>query len=126
MPPGTETVLLAEDEPSVRKMVAHVLRNQGYTVLEAANGVEALRIADGDPTNDIQLLLTDVVMPQMGGPELAEELHATHPNIKVLFTSGYTGDYLSHLNTMPSGTEFLAKPYMPEALAVRVREVLDK
>ena len=67
-----------------------------------------------------------VVMPQINGPELAEKLHASHPSIKVLFTSGYTGDYLSQLNTLTTGSEFLAKPYMPDALAVEVREVLDQ
>ena len=65
-------------------------------------------------------------MPQMGGPELAEQLNVIHPHIKVLFTSGYTGDYLSQINTLSAGTEFLAKPYLPDALAIKVREVLDR
>ena len=123
---GKETVLLAEDEPLVRTMVATVLRVQGYEVLETANGEEALRMFEKHGGEGIELLLTDVVMPQMGGPELAEKLHATHPEIKVLFTSGYTGDYLSHLNTLTTGSEFLAKPYIPDTLAVKVREVLDQ
>ena len=124
-PQGMEKVLLVEDEPMVRSMAAMVLRDQGYEVLETANGEEALRVAQQDGGEGIELLLTDVVMPQMGGPELAEKLHATRPDIKVLLTSGYTGDYLPHLNTSTTGTEFLAKPYMPNALAVKVREVLD-
>ena len=107
-------------------MVATVLRDRGYEVLEASNGEEALRTVEKHGGEGIELLLTDVVMPQMGGLELAEKLHVTHPDIKVLFTSGYTGDYLSHLNTLTTGTEFLAKPYMPDALAVKVREVLDQ
>jgi len=125
-PQGKETVLLAEDEPLVRSMVATVLRNQGYMVLEASNGEEALRMVQKHGGEGIELLLTDVVMPQMGGPELAEQLRATHPGIKVLFTSGYVGDSVSEHGNLPTGTEFLAKPYMPDALAVKVREVLDQ
>ena len=107
-------------------MVATVLSDRGYEVLEAANGEEALGMVQKHTGEGIELLLTDVVMPQMGGPELAEQLHATHPEIKVFFTSGYTGDSVSQLNILPTGTEFLAKPYMPDALAVKVREVLDQ
>ena len=125
-PQGKETVLLAEDEPLVRSMAAMVLRDRGYAVLEAGNGEEALRMVQKHGGEGIELLLTDVVMPQMGGPELAEQLNAIHPHIKVLFTSGYTGDYLSQLNTLNTGTEFLAKPYLPDTLAVKVREVLDR
>ena len=123
---GKETVLLAEDEPLVRSMVATVLRDRGYEVLEASNGEEALRVVQKHGGESIELLLTDVVMPQMNGPELAEQLHTTHPDIKVLFTSGYTGDSVSELNILPTGTDFLAKPYMPETLGVKVREVLDR
>ena len=123
---GQETVLLAEDEPLVRSMAATVLRDRGYEVLQAANGEEALGAVQKHGGEGIDLLLTDVVMPQMGGPELAEKLHASHPNIKVLFISGYIGEYLSQLNTLNTGTEFLAKPYLPETLAVKVREVLDR
>ncbi len=123
-PQGKETVLLAEDEPLVRSMVATVLRDRGYEVLEAANGEEALGMVEKHGGEGIELLVTDVVMPQMGGPELAEKLNVTHPDIKVLFTSGYTGEYLS--NTLTTGTEFLAKPYLPDAQAVQVREVLDQ
>ena len=124
-PRGKETVLLAEDEPLVRTMVATVLRDRGYQVLEAANGEEALRVVQKHDGKGIQLLLTDVVMPQMSGLELAEKPHATHPNLKVIFTSGYLGDSGSELDILPTGTEFLPKPYMPETLAVKVREVLD-
>ena len=125
-PQGKETVLLAEDEPLVRSMVATVLRDRGYEVLEASNGEEALRMVQKHGGEGIELLLTDVVMPQMNGPELAEQLQATHPDIKVLFTSGYTGDSVSQLNLLATGTDFLAKPYLPETLAVKVREVLDR
>ncbi|MCH8744850.1 MAG: response regulator [Chloroflexi bacterium] len=126
LPQGKETVLLAEDEPLVRSMVATVLRDRGYLVLETANGAEALGMVQKHDGEDIQLLLTDVVMPQMSGTELAEQIWATHPDIKVLFTSGYTGDFISSVNNSPTSSNFLAKPYMPEALAVKVREVLDQ
>ncbi len=125
-PQGKETVLLAEDEPLLRSMVATVLRGRGYEVLETANGEEALGMVQKHGGEGIELLLTDVVMPQMGGLELAKKLHATNPNIKVLFTSGYAGDSLFELDALPTGTEFLPKPYMPETLAVKVREVLNQ
>jgi CheY-like chemotaxis protein len=106
--------------------VATVLRDRGYEVLEASNGEEALRMVQKHGPEGIELLLTDVVMPQMSGWELVEKLHATHPDIKVLFTSGYAGDSVSQHDNLPTGTEFLAKPYLPDALAVKVREVLDQ
>ena len=126
LPQGKETVLLAEDEPLVRSMVATVLRDRGYSVLETANGAEALGVVQKHDGEDIQLLLTDVVMPQMSGTELAEQIWATHPDIKVLFTSGYTGDSISSVNNYPKSSNFLPKPYLPEALVVKVREVLDQ
>ena len=101
-------------------MVATVLWDRGYEVLEASNGEEALRLAQNYAGESIQLLLTDVVMPQMNGQELVDRLHASHPKIKVLFTSGSIGDSRSGLDLLPTGTEFLAKPYLPEALAVKV------
>ena len=123
---GKETVLLAEDEPLVRYMAATMLRDRGYEVLEAANGEEALRMAQERDGEGIELLMTDLVMPQMSGRELVENLHATHPNIKVLFTSGYLGDSVPDLDILPAGSDYLAKPYLPDALAVKVREVLDR
>ena len=126
LPPGTETVLLAEDEPSVRKMAAQVLRNQGYTVLEAANGAEALRVADEDPNENIRLLLTDVVMPQMGGRELADQFRSRYHDIKVLFTSGYMELESDSWHQLGSENSFLQKPFLPDALALKVRETLDK
>ncbi len=87
-PQGKETVLLAEDEPLVRSMAATMLRDRGYEVLEAGNGEEALRTVEKQGGEGIELLRTDVVMPQMSCPELVEQLHASHPGIKVLFTSG--------------------------------------
>lgn len=126
MPPGTETVLLAEDETSVREMAAHVLRDQGYTVLEAANGAEALRIAEEGPNENIQLLLTDVVMPQMGGRELAIQLRSRYQHVKVLFTTAYMDPEFDLRHQQGFETSFLQKPYLPDVLARKVREVLDK
>jgi signal transduction histidine kinase len=126
LPPGTETVLLAEDEPSVRKMAAHVLRNQGYTVLEAANGAEALRVAAEGSNEDIRLLMTDVVMPQMGGRELADRFRSRYHGVKVLFTSGYVDLELDWCQRPGYETSFLQKPFLPDALAHKVREALDK
>jgi CheY-like chemotaxis protein len=88
MPRGTETVLLVEDEPLVREIASHVLHEQGYTVLEAGNGEDALRIIHGDAGAPIDLLVTDVVMPQLGGKVLAERVMTAYPSIKVLFVSG--------------------------------------
>ena len=84
-----------------------------------------MRVVQKHGEESIELLLTDVVMPRMSGPELAEKLHASYPGIKVLFTSEYIGDSVSQLDNFPS-TGFLAKPYLPDALAIKVREVLDR
>ncbi len=108
---GTETVLLVEDEPAVRALGARVLRSRGYTVLDAANGVEALRVAAAAGAR-IDLLLTDVVMPQMGGEALAEQFRALYPRTRVLFVRD-------------CGALFIEKPFSPAALARKVREVLD-
>jgi PAS domain S-box-containing protein len=122
---GSETILLAEDEPAVRALGARVLRSHGYNVLEAANGVEALRVArdhDGPP---IDLLLTDVVMPQMGGEALAEQFRAAYPRARVLFTSGYADSASFRSSVRDHGAPFIEKPFSPAALARKVREVLD-
>ena len=125
LPLGDETVLLAEDEPLVREVAAHVLRQQGYTVLEASNGHEALSVADEAAVHPIHLLLTDVVMPLMGGPQLVERLKERQLETKVLFTSGYTDDSIvgNHVLTQRAG--FMQKPFTPAVLARKVREVLD-
>ncbi len=126
MPRGTETILLVEDESVVRELSSSVLRELGYTVLEAANGDEALRLAQQHGEHDVDLLLTDVVMPQMGGRELADKLRAIHPNTKVLFTSGYTEDAVQQRGINDPTIEFLQKPYRPDSLARKVREVLSR
>ncbi len=125
MPIGNETVLLVEDEVAVRSLAARVLSDQGYTVLSASNGVEALRIADAMPLPEIDLLLTDVIMPIMGGKEVADRLTAMRPDLKVLFTSGYTDDTIARQGILKPGTAFTHKPFSPTELAAKVRQVLD-
>jgi signal transduction histidine kinase len=122
---GNETVLVVEDEPVVRDLAACILRAEGYTVVEAGNGEEGLRVArqhDGK----IDLVLTDVVMPVMSGKQMADALRASHPDTKVLFTSGYTEDALGHHGVLGPGIVFLQKPYLTTTLARKVREVLDE
>jgi len=125
VPRGTETVLLVEDEPLVREIASHVLHEQGYTVLEAGNGDDALRIVGAYTEGTIALLITDVVMPQMGGKVLAEQVTSVYPSIKVLFISGYAADAIVHHGRLDPGTNFLSKPFTPAAFARKVREVLD-
>ena len=126
LPLGTETVFLVEDEPLVRSMASLVLRERGYTVVESTNGVEALRVAKERGEEEIHLLLTDVVMPQMGGSELAERLRTQHPETRVLFTSGYTDEAVVRPDPLQNGADFIKKPFTPAALALKVREVLDR
>ena len=125
MPTGTETVLLVEDEPSVRGLATLVLRRQGYTVLDAANGAEALRVARDHPGDEIGLLLTDVVMPHMSGKELAGHLQPLMPGLKVLMTSGFPDEAAVPGQGWNPGISFIPKPFTPAELARRVREVLD-
>lgn len=122
---GCETVLLVEDEPAVRELAALTLREKGYTVVEAVNGAEGLRIAR-QHEGRIDLVLTDVIMPVMGGKEMADLLQTSHPDTKVLFTSGYTEDAIGHHGVLRPGIVFLQKPYMTTTLARKVREVLDE
>jgi two-component system cell cycle sensor histidine kinase/response regulator CckA len=122
---GNETVLLVEDEPSVRGLAARVLRKQGYNVLEAVNGGEALQIAD-TYSGKIDLLLTDVVMPQIGGKELYDQLKPLRADLKVLFTSGYTETAIVQQGNLPPGVAFLQKPFSPIFLTHKVRELLDQ
>jgi two-component system cell cycle sensor histidine kinase/response regulator CckA len=125
LPHGKETILLVEDEPTLRKLTKLVLQDLGYTILEAANGSEALDIAKQRNFNDVDLVFTDVVMPQMGGKELADHIHAMRPEAKVLFTSGYTEDAIVHHGVLNNDVAFLHKPYTPNVLARKLREVLD-
>ncbi|HEX9872078.1 MAG TPA: ATP-binding protein, partial [Candidatus Tectomicrobia bacterium] len=121
---GSETVLLVEDEDEVRAAVCESLRMRGYIVLKARHGKEAVMICRRH-AGPIHLLLTDVLMPQMIGPELVQRVSPLHPEMKVLYVSGYTGDALHQRNLMEPGTAFLQKPFTPDALARQVRAVLD-
>ncbi|HZC81182.1 MAG TPA: ATP-binding protein, partial [Nitrospiraceae bacterium] len=121
---GSETILLVEDEPGVRKLAKTILHTHGYTVLEAAQGKEAFRLS-GQHTGTIHLMITDVVMPGMSGRELAERLKSARPSMKVLFMSGYTDKAMVHHGELDPCTAFLQKPFTPQALARKVREVLE-
>ena len=120
---GSETILVLEDEARVRKLVCEVLAGHGYHVLEAVRGEEAMRMAS-EYKGCIHLLLTDVVMPEMSGPQALEQIRARHPNMKVLFMSGYTDEAMMHHGILDSGAPFLQKPFLPDALAQKVRDVL--
>ena len=104
LPKGTETVLLAEDEPGVLEVASKLLSEQGYRVLRASNGVEALGVAWMHAPEKIDLLLIDVVMPQMNGKDLADQLEAIHPGTRVLYTSGYTDEVIGHHGVLEEGT----------------------
>jgi signal transduction histidine kinase/DNA-binding response OmpR family regulator len=120
-----ETVLVLEDEASVRTLIVRCLRTSGYNVIEATSGAEALDLAMNHP-EPIHLLLTDVVMPQMSGSEVAEKWHAIRPETKLLYMSGYTDDAVVRHGVLQAAMEFLQKPFTPARLAEKVREVLDK
>jgi len=124
VPGGVETILLAEDEPSVRRMVCRALRGAGYRVLEAINGAEALQIAQRE-SDVIHLVMSDLVMPVMGGRELGERLAKVRPEIRMLYISGYTDDDVIRRGLLVPGSPFLQKPFEAPALARKVREVLD-
>jgi CheY-like chemotaxis protein len=122
---GAETVLLVEDEAGVRELASRVLRGQGYTVLEASDGPRALELF-ADHRGEIRMLVTDVVMPHMSGRILAQRLLEQSPGVGVLYISGYTDDAILHHGVLGPDSTFLQKPFAPEALAQKVREVLDR
>jgi CheY-like chemotaxis protein len=123
-PRGTETILLVEDEEIVRSLAQQVLEGCGYTVIEAGNGAEALSLCEKTDCQ-IDLLMTDVVMPQMGGRELVERFVHIYPQTQILFTSGYTDDEVVRYGVVEAGTNFIQKPFTPHGLALKVREILD-
>jgi PAS domain S-box-containing protein len=124
LPQATGTILLVEDEALVRDIGTQALRLQGYTVLAAEDGEEALQVLRQHP-GEIDLVVTDLVMPVMGGRELADRLHKTHPHLKVLFISGYTDDTIVRRGILEPGAAFIQKPFTPTDLARKVRELLD-
>jgi two-component system, cell cycle sensor histidine kinase and response regulator CckA len=126
LPRGTETILLVEDDPALLEMAASLLRRLGYTVLAAANGIEALSLKQQRNVGHVDLLFTDLVMPHMGGKELSERVRATNPYTRVLFTSAYTENAVIHQGALNQGLSLLQKPFTPSALAHKLREVLDQ
>lgn len=120
---GTETILVAEDEPAVRALVCEMLNQLGYTVLKAADGDEALRILEKH--GPVDLLLTDVIMPVMGGRELAKRVSSLKPATKIVYMSGYTDDTLAFHGLPQPDIAFIQKPFTPAALAEKLRTVLS-
>ncbi len=121
---GKETVLLVEDEPGVRKLACKILQTKGYKLIEASRGAEALALCETHK-GMIDLLITDVVMPDISGRELADRLRSGHPGLRLLYMSGYTDEAVIRHGVLDAGVAFLQKPFTPEALARRVRQVLD-
>ena len=121
---GSETILLVEDEDAVRSLARQVLEQQGFTVLEAKNGEEALEFVDQHRVA-LHLLITDVVMPGMSGPEVAEHLGKQQPDLRILYISGYTDNAIGDGTVLEAGTGYLQKPFSPDALLQKVRSILD-
>ena len=122
---GKEVILVVEDEDDVRELVHEILSTHGYTVLTASNGSKALQVIQ-QHKDAINLLITDVVMPEMGGPELAGRIRSEHPETRVLFTSGYTDHAIVQNGVLQADVSFIQKPFTPANLTRKIREVLDK
>jgi nitrogen-specific signal transduction histidine kinase/CheY-like chemotaxis protein len=122
---GHETILLVEDESMILDIAVKILEHQGYTVIAAATPGEAIRLAR-EHAGEIDLLMTDVVMPEMNGRDLARNLLSLYPNLKRLFMSGYTADVIAHHGVLDEGVQFIQKPFSVQTLAVKVRKVLDE
>jgi DNA-binding response OmpR family regulator len=122
---GTETILVAEDNAALGALAEEVLSSQGYRVIVAKDGTEAVRLFSENPER-FALVFLDVVMPKLGGPEAFSQMVAIRPNLPVIFASGHAAETASLNSTMPTGAVFLQKPYMPQSLAESVRAVLDR
>jgi CheY-like chemotaxis protein len=123
IPKGEEKILVVEDEPAVRQLAVLILRQVGYHVQESGNAFEALEVIRRNPVFD--LVITDVIMPQMSGKSLCDEIKKQMPHTKVLLMSGYTDDALAHHGVLDEGLNFLEKPFSPSQFATKVREVID-
>jgi CheY-like chemotaxis protein len=121
---GREMILLVEDDPQVRSLTARLLRGWGYRVLPAADPADAVRMAAEHP-GELDLILSDIVMPGQSGPELVSGLASTQPHARTLFVSGYPGDEMETFGLTDGALPILAKPYAPDELALRVRQLLD-
>ena len=121
---GQETILVVEDEVPVRLVTRRILELRGYTVLEAGNPRAALNLCQ-QYQGQVDLLITDVIMPDLSGPELAERLMESYPDLKVLFVSGYTSDVLDEYGLFGQDIVLLEKPFTPDSLTRKVRETLD-
>jgi CheY-like chemotaxis protein len=121
---GKETILLVEDEPMILTITTALLEYLGYTVLAPSSPGEAIRMA-GEHSSEIHLLLTDVIMPEMNGKDLAARLRPDHPHLKCLFMSGYTSDVIAQHGILDEGVQFIQKPFSIKDLAIKVRAVLE-
>jgi len=122
---GHETILLVEDEPMILNMIRNMLKRQGYNVLHATSPFDAIFQAK-EQAEEIHLLITDVIMPEMNGRDLAEKLIPIVPGLKCLFMSGYTADVIAHHSVLDEGVHFIQKPFSLKDLTAKVRETLDK
>jgi signal transduction histidine kinase len=123
---GTETLMVVEDDPSLRHLAREILKARGYQVLTAVNGQDALQVARNHQGPPIRLVITDVIMPMMGGEVMAQWLKTTYPDLKILFTSGYMDDLLIRQAAADSDIQFMPKPYTPGVLTRKVRDLLDQ
>jgi two-component system, cell cycle sensor histidine kinase and response regulator CckA len=121
---GQETILLVDDEPAILKMTAIMLTRQGYAVVAASSPGEAIRLAR-EHSGEIHLLITDVIMPEMNGPNLAKQLQSFCPNLKCLFMSGFTGDLITKHGVLEDGVFFIQKPFTAQTLAESMRKALE-
>jgi two-component system, cell cycle sensor histidine kinase and response regulator CckA len=125
LPRGTETLLVVEDEQTLSQLAVGILAAQGYHVLSASNGQDALTVAGNHKGPPIRLVISDLIMPRMGGKAMAEQLRSAHPDLKILFSSGYAEEAITHHELFGKGIEFLPKPYQRAILLRKVREILD-
>jgi two-component system cell cycle sensor histidine kinase/response regulator CckA len=121
---GSQTILVVEDEGGLRELARKLLERQGYIVLVASNAKEALRLSDDHP--DIDVILTDVIMPGASGPELTQQLVERRPDLRVIYMSGYTEDGIVHHGVLNPGVAFLHKPFTSDTLGQKIREVLER